>query len=126
MRRVLCDAIIACLALFPIELSHYLGPGFVFWIECGPDFNDGGAVAQCDCHPEQALTAPFPKRNSGAFVFVRHTRSSARSHRITSAGRVWRVFPGGTGRRLRSGRVAPNHEGSSPSPSVRSIKSISL
>jgi hypothetical protein len=35
MRRVLCDAIIARLARFPIELSHYLGRGLVFWIECG-------------------------------------------------------------------------------------------
>ena len=41
-----------------------------------------------------------------AFVFIRHLRSSAPAHRITCAGSVWRVFPVGTGRRLRNGRVA--------------------
>jgi hypothetical protein len=56
--------------------------------------------------PKQSL---FPKRNPGTFVFIRHIRLSAQFRRITSAGSVWRVFPVGTGRRLRSGRVAFSH-----------------
>jgi hypothetical protein len=74
---------------------------------CGPrsasrtDANPG--------HQAQPKNALFPKRNSGAFVFIRHIRSSARSRRIIFAGSVWRVFPVGTGRRLRSGRVAFSH-----------------